>query len=112
MIGHRAGALFCVVALVAASSATAAEKSAWNGVWVGTLGHSSKISVTIADDKVMAYSYRGAKVGVAYSKPKADTIAFGDGANYSMLLKRTGDSAAKGTYHGRHGFITANLTKQ
>jgi hypothetical protein len=95
-----------------AGSARAAEKSPWNGVWIGTLGNSSQISVTIADDKVTAYSYRGAKLDVAYSKPGADTFAFGDGSNYSMFLKRTGDAAAKATYHGRHGFAAANLAKQ
>jgi hypothetical protein len=100
-------------ALVAAtSSATAAQKSLWNGVWIGTLGDSSKISVTIADDKVTDYSYRGAQLGVAYSKPGGSTFAFGDGANYSMLLKRAGDGAIKATYHGRHGFVAATLTKQ
>src|SRR5262245_56543979 len=113
MIGRlKGGALGLFVLLTAVDAVPAAEKSPWNGIWVGTLGNSSKISVTIADDKVTAYSYRGANIGVAYSKPDANTFTFGDGANYSMLLKRTGDGAAKATYHGRHGFVVAKMTKQ
>ncbi len=113
MIGRRARVILGLVALLAAADAApAAEKSPWNGIWVGTLGSSSKISVTISNDKVAAYSYRGANVGIAYSKPGVDTFTFGDGANYSMLLKRTADGAAKATYHGRHGFVVAKMTKQ
>lgn len=113
MIGRRVRGILGVTAfLTVAYSASAAEKSPWNGIWVGTLGNSSKISVTIADNKVTSYSYRGANLGVAYSKPSTDTFAFGDGANYSMQLKRTGDGAAKATYYGRHGLVVANMTKQ
>jgi hypothetical protein len=112
MLGHRIETLGVIALLLAAGPTSAAEKSPWNGVWTGTLGKSSKISVTIAGDKVMAYAYRGARLGVSYSKPGAETFAFGDGANYSMILKRIGDGSAKATYHGRHGFVVATMTKQ
>jgi hypothetical protein len=113
MLGHRAGGILVFVAFVlAAGPIPAAEKSPWNGVWVGTLGKSSKISVTIADDKVTAYTYGGANLSVAYSKPAAAKFAFGDRANYSMVLKRIGDDSAKATYHGRHGLFVATMTKQ
>lgn len=113
MLDHRSrGILGLCAVLLAAGPTFAAEQSPWNGVWVGNLGKSAKISVTIAGDKVTAYAYRGANLGVSYSKPGAETFAFGDGANYSVVLKRIGDGSAKATYHGRHGFVVASMTKQ
>ena len=76
------------------------------------MGNFSKISLTIADDKVTAYSYRGAKLGAASSKPAAETSAFGDGTNYSIVLKRVGDRAPNGTYRSRHGVAAAKLTRE
>ena len=105
-------ALSAIALLAVANQAQAAEASPWNGVWVGALGNSSKISVTIVDNKAVDYSYRGANLAVAYSKISFDTFSFGDGVNYSMLLKRTDDRQAKATYHGRHGLIAASLVKQ
>jgi hypothetical protein len=110
MIGRCA--LAAIALLAVANQAQAAGASPWNGVWVGALSKSSKISVTIVDNKAVDYSYRGADLPVAYSKVGANTFSFGDGVNYSMLLKRTDDHQAIATYHGRHGLIAANLVKQ
>jgi hypothetical protein len=113
MLGRRTLQVVGIIALCVSSyPAAASDASPWNGVWTGTFGKSSKISVTIADNKATGYSYRGAKLDVAYSKAGKDTFSFGDAANYSMLLKRTSDGAVRATYHGRHGFIAADLVRQ
>lgn len=113
MLGRRVGPFLTMFAFaVCADPAFAIEKYGWNGVWTGLLGDTSKISVTIADNKVTNYSYRGAHLNVSYNKIADDTLSFGDGANYAMSLKKTGDGTAKATYHGRHGFVAAALTKQ
>ena len=110
MIGRYA--LGSIALLVLANPAKAVDASPWNGVWIGAVGNSSKISVTIVDNKAVDYSYRGANLPVAYSNVSADTFSFGDGVNYSMLLKRTDDHKAKATYRGRHGVIASSLIKQ
>jgi hypothetical protein len=110
MIGRRLSFIVAMVAL--ASSAPASENLAWNGVWTGTFGNASKISVTIAGKKVTNYSYRGARLDVSYNDFADDTLSFGDGNNYAMSLKRTGADTANATYHGRHGFAVAPLKRQ
>src|SRR5579872_1965674 len=86
------------------NTACAADGLGWNGVWAGTLGKSAKISVIVADNKVKSYRYDGALLGITYNIVNDGTLSFGDGRNYSMTLKRAGEGAAKGTYHGHHGF--------
>jgi hypothetical protein len=113
MIGRRAFPVAAtLIFAVLASSANSAEKSGWNGVWIGDFGHSSHISITVAHDRVTRYSYRGQPLDVAYVKVADNVLAFGDSYNYAMSLKRTGDNTALATYHGRHGFVTASLKRQ
>jgi hypothetical protein len=100
------------LALVVSTHASwAAEKSSWDGVWKGSLGNISAISVTIANDKVVNYSFRGAPVKIAYDKITPAKISFGDPDHYKMTLVRTGDTTASAGYNGRRGYTTATLTK-
>jgi hypothetical protein len=113
MFGRRAFAVAAtLIVAVLASSANSAEKSDWDGVWLGDFGNNSGISITVAHDRVTKYSYRGQPLDVAYNKLADDTLSFGDGYNYAMSLKRTGGNTAKATYHGHHGFVTASLKRQ
>ena len=75
-------------------AAQAAEKATWNGTWVGLLGNMSPIAVTIANDKVVSYTIRGAPFDVQYSNVTPTKVSFGDRDHYSMQLVRTGDSTA------------------
>jgi hypothetical protein len=113
MIDRRA---FCIAAILtcglSASSANSAEKAGWDGTWVGDFGKTSRISITVAHNKVTGYSYRGEPLDVSYDKIADDKLSFGDGYNYAMSLKRTGDNTATATYHGRHGFAAAALRRQ
>jgi hypothetical protein len=113
MFGRRVFAVAATLTVaVLASSAYSAEKTDWNGVWIGDFGNNSRISVTVLDNRVTKYSYRGQPLDVGYNKLADDTLSFGDGYNYAMSLKRTGGNTAKATYHGRHGFVTASLKRQ
>jgi hypothetical protein len=112
MTGRILGFVAAMLALtVCVHAAPAGEKSVWDGVWTGNFGNGSKISVTVADNKVTNYSYRGAPLKVSYNRIADGALSFGDRENYTMSLKRTGDGAAKATYFGRHGVIAASLSK-
>jgi hypothetical protein len=57
MTGRILGFVAAMLALtVCVHAAPAAEKSVWDGVWTGNFGNGSKISVTVADNKVTNYS--------------------------------------------------------
>lgn len=93
-------------------AAQAAEKATWNGTWVGLLGNMSPIAVTIANDKVVSYTIRGAPFDIQYSNVTATKVSFGDRDNYFMKLVRTGDATAAARVHGRLGYGSASLAKQ
>jgi hypothetical protein len=112
MTGRFLGFVAVMLALsVSVHAAPVAKKSVWDGVWTGTFGNGSKISVTVADNKVTNYLYRGAPLKVSYNNIADGALSFGDRDNYRMSLRKTGDGAAKVTYYGRHGVIAASLSK-
>jgi hypothetical protein len=97
--------------LSAARPSSAMEKASWDGVWTGSLGNASKISVTIANDKVVNYSFRGAPMKIVYAKVAPTKVSFGDPHHYEMTLLKTGDATASAGYNGRRGASTAALTR-
>jgi hypothetical protein len=100
-------------ALVAtAGVADSAEKSPWDGVWIGSFGASAPISVTVSHDQVTAYLYRGATLPISYSRVSPGVVKFGDGENYGVSLTRVGAEAVKAVYHGRNGYASAMLKRQ
>jgi hypothetical protein len=98
--------------LVPADASLAQEKSAWNGTWTGLLGNTSPIAVTIADDKVVSYTIRGAAFDIQYSQVTPTKVSFGDRDHYFMKLTKTGDTTASARVHGRLGYGSAALAKQ
>jgi hypothetical protein len=97
--------------LGAAQASPAMEKAAWDGVWTGSLGNVSKISVTIANDKVVNYLFRGAPMKIVYAKVAPSKVSFGDPNHYEMTLLKTGDATASAGYNGRLGYSAAALTR-
>ena len=97
--------------LSAAEPSPAMEKAPWDGVWTGLLGNVSKISVTIANDKVVNYSFLGAPMKIVYAKVAPTKVSFGDPHHYEMTLLKTGDATASAGYNGRRGASTAALTR-
>jgi hypothetical protein len=97
--------------LGAAQPSPAMERAPWDGVWTGSLGNVSKISVTIADDRVVDYSFRGAPMKIVYAKVAPTRVSFGDPNHYEMTLVKTGDATAAAGYNGRRGASTAALTR-
>jgi len=101
--------------LILASGGYAQSAWRWDGTWTGMLQNRasviSPISITIAKDKVMNFSLRGAPFAVQYSKVTANDVQFGDRDHYSVRLKRTNDGVAA-TLWGRSGSEMASLAKQ
>jgi hypothetical protein len=111
---HHRRFLLAAVALTllsAAEPSPAMEKASWDGVWTGSLGNVSKISVTIANDKVVNYSFRGAPMKIVYTKVAPTKVSFGDPNHYEMTLLKTGDATASAGYNGRRGASRATLTR-
>jgi hypothetical protein len=98
--------------LIPAGASRAEEKNRWDGTWTGLLGNVSPIAVTIADDKVVSYTIRGAPFDIQYSKVTPTKVSFGDRDHYAMHLTKTGDATASARVHGRLGYGSASLSKQ
>jgi hypothetical protein len=98
--------------LVPIATASAQEKSAWNGTWTGLLRNTAPIAVTIAGDKVVSYTIQGAPFDIQYSEVTAAKVSFGDRDHYFMKLTKTGDTTASAIVHGRLGYGLASLAKQ
>jgi hypothetical protein len=108
--------LLSVIPLVvlAGAKAEADTASSWDGTWTGLMGrlNPAPISVTIAQNKVVSYTVRGAPFDIQYSRITPATVSFGDRDHYSVRLTRTGDKSASARAHGRIGYGFTSLTKQ
>jgi hypothetical protein len=106
------------VALAFASLPPAAHSSerSWDGTWTGVMGRlptvKSPVAVTIAKDKVVSYTVRGAPFDIQYSSVTPASVSFGDREHYFVTINRTGDTTASAIAHGRKGFGTSSLTRQ
>ncbi|WP_158813173.1 hypothetical protein [Methylocapsa sp. S129] len=97
--------------LISAQAPRAAEQGSWDGAWTGSLGNVSAISVTIANDKVVDYSFRGAPIKIVYDKVADTKVSFGDPDHYRVTLIKTSGTTASAKYHDRTGYSTAVLTR-
>jgi hypothetical protein len=97
--------------VVSAQAPRAAEDMSWDGAWTGSLGRVSAISVTIANNKVVSYFFRGAPIKIVYDKITPAKVSFGDPDHYKMTLTRISGAAASAIYRGRTGEAMATLTK-
>jgi hypothetical protein len=99
--------------LLFAQASWGADVSSWDGTWNGSLGKEKPwpISVSITNGKVVSFTEAGVPFGVQYTKVTPDTVFFGDQANYSIKLIKTGETTASAKVHGRHGVGMFSLTK-
>jgi hypothetical protein len=67
--------------------------------------------VSTAPLKMVGFTEKGAAFDVQFAKVTATSIVFGDKANYTVTLTKTGDTTASAKVNGRHGSGTAPLTK-
>jgi len=100
-------------ALLSAQASRGQDAASWDGTWNGTLGkiHPWPISVSIANGKVVGFTEKGAAFDVQFTKVSPTSVIFGDKANYTVTLTKTGDTTISAKVHGRHGSGTALLTK-
>jgi hypothetical protein len=111
---HRSSWLLAVAMIAAFSSAAlAASKTGWDGTWGGTWGGkpTETTSVTVADSKVVSYTYQGASHPVASSDVTAKKITYEDQGNTVTLMKKS-ETTADATLHSSQGDATAVLTRQ
>ncbi len=112
-VGRRLLSIAMPVAfLLGGQPARADQNGSWDGVWTGTLGNSSAISVTIAKNKVVNYLFMGASMPIQYNDLDAKSVSFGDRDHYNMTLAKISGLTASAVYHGRNGYATAVLTKR
>ena len=114
-IGQRIPQVAMLTAILFSAQASRGQDAAsWDGTWNGTLGknHPWPISVSIANGKVVGFTERGASFDVRFAKVTPTSVVFGDKANYTVTLTKTGDTTASAKVHGRHGSGTALLTKR
>jgi len=112
-VGRRLLSIAMPLALVIAGvTARADQNGPWDGVWTGTLGDRSAISVIIEKNKVVKYTFMGAPMPIQYNSLDAKNISFGDRDHYNMTLAKTSDMTASAVYHGRNGYASATLTKR
>jgi hypothetical protein len=104
--------LICCALVFMAGAAHSEQKSRWDGVWAGSFGAGSAVSVSVADGHVIKYLYRGAPLPISYSRVEDAGVKFGDNRNYSMSLRRADGNAARAIYNGRHGAESALLKRQ
>jgi hypothetical protein len=99
--------------LFSAQASRGQDAGSWDGTWNGTLGkiHPWPISISIANGKVVGFTEKGASFDVRYAKVTPTSVVFGDKANYTVTLTKTGDTAASADVRGRRGSGTALLTK-
>jgi hypothetical protein len=99
--------------LFSAQASWGQDAGSWDGAWNGTLGknHPWPISVSIAKGKVVVFTEKGASFDVRFAKITPTSVVFGDEANYTVTLTKTGDTTASAKVRGRRGSGTALLTK-
>jgi hypothetical protein len=93
------------------SSALAAPKDTWDGIWSGAWGGSRPTSVTIANEQVVSYEYGGASTPVSASQVTASLVIYGNNGTL-VRIRKTGNKTASATIHGPMGDATAELKKQ
>jgi hypothetical protein len=106
-------AMLLTAILFCAQASRGLDAASWDGVWNGTLvkNHPWPISVSIANGKVVSFTEKGASFDVRFGKVTPTSVVFGDKANYTVTLTKTGDTTASAKVQGRHGSGTTLLTK-
>jgi Spy/CpxP family protein refolding chaperone len=85
----------------------------WDGTWSGHWGGSAAqaTSITIANNKVVSYTYQGASTPVSASAVTPTKASY-ESNGVRVVLTRTGSKTANASLHSSHGNATARLTRQ
>jgi len=104
-----------VAALIVAPTlaAFAVSNTGWDGTWKGAWGGDATqtTSVTVANDRVVSYTYQGTSHPVASSNVTAGAITYSDQGNTVTLTKKSATTAAA-ALRTPEGNATAVLTRQ
>lgn len=85
----------------------------WDGTWSGHWGGSAQqaTSITIANNKVVSYTYQGASTPVSTSTVTPTRVSY-ESNGVRVVLTRAGSRTANASLHSSHGEGTAKLTRQ
>ena len=117
-VDRRATIAALALSFLFASAPQAAPKHhhshhSWDGTWSGHWGGSAAqaTSITIANNKVVSYTYQGAATPVSVSTVTPTQASY-ESNGVRVVLTRTGGKTANASLHSAHGNATARLTRQ
>lgn len=104
---------FLPLALLASVSVTkAAPPASWDGTWAGLWDGKDDTSIEIVDNKVIGYSFKGAKQPVETRDVSEKQLAFGTKL-FTITLTRTNETTATAQFDsGTMGVAKADLTRR
>jgi len=86
--------------------------SGWDGTWTGLWGGADETSITIVDDKVVAYAFKGTPRPVETRSVDESKIVFGTSA-FTITLTRLGETSARAEFASdAMGKTLADLTRR
>ena len=85
----------------------------WDGTWTGNWGgqESETTSVTIVNNNVVSFEYRGVSTPVSASRVTPTTVSY-DYNGVSVIMRRTAAGIATASLHSSMGDTTAQLTRR
>ena len=85
----------------------------WDGTWSGNWGgqESEATSVTIVNNNVVSFEYRGASTPVSASVVTPTTVSY-EHDQVSVTMTRTGPATAMASLHSAMGEATTQLTRR
>ena len=88
-------------------------ESSWEGTWSGNWGgqESQATAVTIVNNNVVSFEYRGASTPVSASVVTPTSVSYAYNG-VSVVLTRTGATTAMASLHSSMGDATAQLTRR
>ena len=112
MNAQRRAILALVPLALLACAGAAFGASAWDGTWTGLWGGTDETSITIVDNKVVSYSFKGTTQPVATESAADKQIKFGTKL-FSITITRLDDKTAQARFSSdAMGQTTADLTRQ
>ena len=82
----------------------------WSGKWGGQESEAEATSITIVNNKVVSYEYRGVSKPVSASTVTPTTVSYGNVV--TVIIERIGATTATASLHSPLGDANAELTRQ